>query len=212
MESLNNHLRSVSQPPHPAGGDPEGQNEGESAVTSNPAFNEASHLTVVDDIMYLKSMRRQVYVICRELSIPLLVVWLRCSLNLAQQRNADRAGKSHVAEVAIEKLWRAMEPPDAAFICDRNNLTVDVEGISPPGSIDVTSAAQRIIERAEEVMQSFYAAKMQLLKQQSKRKGQVVSTESFTGGGGEPNISIPVSKRLDDALRRVRTAVNVYLC
>ena len=93
-------------------------------ATANDS-DEFPGLILVDDIMYLRSMRREVYVIARDCNIPIIVVWVNTPLEVALQRNSQRSGKQHIEEQTIIKIHAALEPPDAQHICDRVHIVID---------------------------------------------------------------------------------------
>ena len=47
-------------------------------------------LIIVDDIMYLRSMRRELYVITRDHGVPLVIVWMKSCLDVCLARNRSR--------------------------------------------------------------------------------------------------------------------------
>jgi tRNA uridine 5-carbamoylmethylation protein Kti12 len=85
-------------------------------------------LVVVDDLMYLRSMRREVYVLCRDRGAPLLVVWLKTDLEIALERNSHRMGRQRIDAATVRRIATNLQPPDPAFIFDRNNIVVDGNG------------------------------------------------------------------------------------
>lgn len=81
-------------------------------------------IVIVDDIMYLRSMRREIYVLARDRDIPLLVVWVNTSPEIAQQRNTTRDHNTRVSEESMTRIISDFEVPDSTAVCDRYNLTV----------------------------------------------------------------------------------------
>ena len=84
-------------------------------------------ILVVDDIMYLRSMRREVYVIARDHSVPFISVWVKASLETALARNMLRMGKEYIDEITIWKIHAELEPPNPVMIFDRHSITIDGE-------------------------------------------------------------------------------------
>ena len=104
-------------------------------------------MIIVDDIMYLRSMRRELYVITRDQGIPLVTVWIKASLELCLDRNqkrktmcsgidsvdgppcnGDEAAYHHnkvVTDGTILRLYDAFEEPSSEFIFDRHHIVVD---------------------------------------------------------------------------------------
>ena len=93
-------------------------------ATANDS-DEFPGLILVDDIMYLRSMRREVYVIARDSNIPIIVVWVNTPLEVALERNSQRSGKQRIEEQTITKIHAALEPPDSQHICDRVHIIID---------------------------------------------------------------------------------------
>lgn len=94
-------------------------------VSTTAESNGFPGLILVDDIMYLRSMRREVYVVAREKNIPIIVVWINTPLEVALQRNSQRVGMQHIDEETITKIHNSLEPPDSQRICDRNHVIID---------------------------------------------------------------------------------------
>lgn len=67
-------------------------------------------ILVVDDIMYLASMRRELYVIARNCDATLLCVHINASLATSQARNNRRSGRARLRDNVVEKLHLCFEP------------------------------------------------------------------------------------------------------
>ena len=81
---------------------------------------------IVDDIMYLRSMRRQVYNLVRDhADCALLTVHVTCDFDLAQQRNQSRVGIERVAEASFDNVVQHFQPPTSKHICDRQLLVLE---------------------------------------------------------------------------------------
>lgn len=81
---------------------------------------------VVDDIMYLHSMRREVYVAARDAGADhLLLVHAETTLDLALTRNATRSESTRVEEDAIHRMHDRFEKPNGKRVQERIHLTVD---------------------------------------------------------------------------------------
>jgi len=79
-------------------------------------------LVVVDDIMYLRSMRRQVYVLARNMGIPMLTVSVSVGLDTAISRNSERSIPVKVE--SLRKIYESFQIPDPKFIFDRNHISI----------------------------------------------------------------------------------------
>lgn len=85
-----------------------------------------SKLLIVDDIMYLRSMRREVYKLARQYSIPLLTIWVDTSMDIALYRNGTRQGRQRIPDETIEKIHSRFEAPSTTgSIVDRYCMTID---------------------------------------------------------------------------------------
>jgi len=80
---------------------------------------------VVDDIMYLCSMRREVYVIARNSGLSIIVVWVNTELEEALRRNGQRDGAARIDDGTVRKIHEQLEPPNVKHICDRHSITID---------------------------------------------------------------------------------------
>jgi tRNA uridine 5-carbamoylmethylation protein Kti12 len=84
-----------------------------------------ARVIIVDDVMEYGSMRREVYTRARDAKAHYIVVWVRCDLAVALQRDASRVGAAHIGESVIRKIASRFEPMDPKDIWDRNFLEVD---------------------------------------------------------------------------------------
>lgn len=53
---------------------------------------------ILDDLFHLHSMRREIYVICRDAGIPLASIYLHIHPDVARERNALRSGRTRVSD------------------------------------------------------------------------------------------------------------------
>jgi tRNA uridine 5-carbamoylmethylation protein Kti12 len=89
--------------------------------------NKVSKIIIVDDIMYLRSMRRQIYCIARDHTCKLLTIFIDTVPNIARSRNSRRTEKDRVDDEAMEKIISRFERPNHEFICDRNHLVISLD-------------------------------------------------------------------------------------
>jgi tRNA uridine 5-carbamoylmethylation protein Kti12 len=75
---------------------------------------------IIDDNMYLKSMRREVYVMARDNNTKLLCIWIDSSLENSIRRNNERTGKDKILEESIFRIHKLFEPPDTTYVADRH--------------------------------------------------------------------------------------------
>jgi len=96
-------------------------------------------VVVVDDIMYLKSMRREVYVLGRKRGVPVVVVSVVVSLPTALARNAQRDPARRVTDAAIVRIHARFEPP-SDHTADRFRIIIDNNDGCEPISAQVRRA------------------------------------------------------------------------
>ena len=86
--------------------------------------NELPSLLLIDDIMYLRSMRRQIFVIARTAKIPILtiVVVVDKEIAIIRNRKYNINNKNIIPDETITKLYNKFEIPDEKYIFDRNNI------------------------------------------------------------------------------------------
>ena len=117
-------------------------------------------LIIVDDIMYLRSMRRELYVITRDHGVPLVTVWMKSCLDVCLARNRSRNARIStssddntstscridrhntesihsidrnvklVTDDTILRIHGAFEEPTSEFIFDRYHIVVDSDSNS----------------------------------------------------------------------------------
>jgi tRNA uridine 5-carbamoylmethylation protein Kti12 len=81
---------------------------------------------IVDDIMYLHSMRRAIYVICRDLSVHhLMIVRVVADLELAMSRNSSRPDSRRISDETIRKIFSRFEEPNRSLVHERLNFVID---------------------------------------------------------------------------------------
>jgi tRNA uridine 5-carbamoylmethylation protein Kti12 len=93
-------------------------------------------LIIVDDNMYLRSMRREVYRIVRDASNPaaLCVIWINTPITIAWERNEKRQEREEltininlqqfIPKESFDRMVQSFEPPHPQHICDRTYLIV----------------------------------------------------------------------------------------
>jgi tRNA uridine 5-carbamoylmethylation protein Kti12 len=99
--------------------------EGASGDASLISREIAARVIIVDDVMEYGSMRREVYTRARNAMAHYIVVWVRCDLIVALQRDAAREGAAHIGESVIRKIADRFEPMNMKDIWDRNFIEID---------------------------------------------------------------------------------------
>ena len=89
----------------------------QSHFTSDVITNK-SLLVVIDDNFHLKSMRREIFRSCQEVSadhkstIGFVTLFVSTPLEVCIERNKQRQGKHRVPDAVIQKMAAIIEPPD----------------------------------------------------------------------------------------------------
>lgn len=95
-------------------------------LMQQPALDGLHKLVIVDDIMYLHSMRRAIYVKARDLDVPnLFVVRVSADYSTARTRNSLRPHSKRVAEETLRKIFNRFEEPNISLVHERNSFVVD---------------------------------------------------------------------------------------
>ena len=81
---------------------------------------------IVDDIMYLHSMRRAVYVSTRDLDVHhLLIVRVTADLPIALARNSLRVESKRMSDETVKKIFNNFEEPNSSNVHEKFSLCVD---------------------------------------------------------------------------------------
>ena len=103
-------------------------------ITSSTAAvdksNGVSHLNhtviIVDDIMYLHSMRRAVYVATRDLLVrSLITVRVTANLTASLSRNSLREDSRRMSDETVTRIYNQFEELNASLVHERVSTTVD---------------------------------------------------------------------------------------
>lgn len=98
-------------------------------IISEQANNDLLSITIIDDLMQLRSMRREIYVMTRDTESGLLVVWVDTTIDVAITRNNCRQGKERINPESIQRIHAQLQPPDSSFIFDRAHIVVNGDSI-----------------------------------------------------------------------------------
>lgn len=113
----------------------------------------ADKIVIVDDIMYLHSMRREIYTIARDNGYILLIVCVKAELDVCLSRNSLRPVNQRVASQAIENIFAKFEFPNSTLVCDRYNVIVhsdDSTNWKEEAANRVTSTALELLRKNKE--------------------------------------------------------------
>lgn len=132
----------------------ESRKKGLDAITSLLDQNKPPTSIVVDDIMYLTSMRHEVYKLCRDRLVPLVVVHLNVSLEECLASNRERSVDKQIDEEAIERIFSRFESPQTSSICDRLHYTLEGRPLDNERSaLDVMQKMrERVVERRNQLV------------------------------------------------------------
>ena len=164
----------------------------ESELQSCLASGKAQKFTViVDDIMYLRSMRRQLYVLGRQHAVPLAVVWVQTSLPTALARNAAREAGRRIPEATIAKLHEHFEPPSRLHSADRLSFVLPNEA-----AVDVEGSEALVRDKVRDLL-------AQLEPQAELRRAELVQLMASMSAAAVEVVSGQAQHELDLALRRL---------
>ncbi len=85
---------------------------------------ECHHVIVIDDNMYLKSMRREIYVVARQARALLVTIWCQASITICRDRNQCR-DVDRVLQESFDRIAANFEEPNPKHIFDRHLAIVD---------------------------------------------------------------------------------------
>lgn len=81
---------------------------------------------ILDDIMYLRSMRHQIYTLTQQHDVPLIVFHLDVNLETALSRNESRTERLQINVATIRAIHDNFEPPDGyKDTCDKISFRID---------------------------------------------------------------------------------------
>lgn len=100
------------------------------ALIQQPTPTGLHKLIIVDDIMYLHSMRRAIYVIARDLEVHhFFVVRVVADYSTALTRNSIRPDSKRVSEETLLKIFNYFEEPNNSLVHERNSFIVDTASV-----------------------------------------------------------------------------------
>jgi tRNA uridine 5-carbamoylmethylation protein Kti12 len=120
-------------------------------------------VVVVDDIMYLRSMRRELYTLSRDHGSVLLCVNVSCPLEVARARNRAREEAQQeirqpkIPDDVLERLHKEFEPLCEKCTSERYSLVID-NGIN--GEDDVEGSLDKIVTAIHNARAEFKAARV----------------------------------------------------
>jgi tRNA uridine 5-carbamoylmethylation protein Kti12 len=143
---------------------------------------------VVDDLMYLSSMRHEVFKVARDVQVPMVVIWIKTDLGTCLERNEKRTEDNKIAPETVRRIHASFEPPNKSNICDRINYTVSGED-EDNSFVDAVGAIEAQIgsllqERRDE-----------MIADKAKAEAAVAVADVSTSTSG--------ASALDDRLRKV---------
>jgi tRNA uridine 5-carbamoylmethylation protein Kti12 len=99
----------------------------ENALDALNGLLSASNIVIVDDIMYLRSMRKRVYALGRIANCMSICIHLKVSLETACLRNNARSDECRVDNNTLLSIYNNIEPCNAAHVCDRYHHEYNTE-------------------------------------------------------------------------------------
>ena len=102
-------------------------------TSSTPAVDKSNGVSypnhtviIVDDIMYLHSMRRAVYVATRDLLVrSLITVRVTANLSASLSRNSLREDSRRMSDETVTRIYNQFEELNASLVHERVSTTVD---------------------------------------------------------------------------------------
>lgn len=96
------------------------------STSADPGSVSLGHAIIVDDLNYLRSMRREIYVIGRDRYWATIVLWINTPLKVALERNNMRCQEEIIDESSICKVAEDFEEPEQSrFIFEKLWYMVD---------------------------------------------------------------------------------------
>jgi tRNA uridine 5-carbamoylmethylation protein Kti12 len=95
---------------------------------NNEKENFINDAIIIDDIMYLKSMRKKIFALfnCSNEKNTMLTIYIKANLQTALIRNSSRDGNNKLENKTIENIYNSFESPiDSKFFFDKNSICVE---------------------------------------------------------------------------------------
>ena len=156
-------------------------------------------VVVVDDIMYLKSMRREVYVLGRMRCVPVVVITVSTELSTALARNALRDPHQRVDEASILRISERFEAPSPRA-ADRLHFVIDNNcGI---GAAEGSGEFDALVEVIHGIVQQLPP----LLAQRAAELAALAAAQAQSNATGEAKAK-SVLQEFDLALRTITASI-----
>lgn len=98
-------------------------------ISNEHGLGDMNSILIVDDLNYLKSMRRELYALARDHLWSCLTIYVRVKLETAILRNRSRESAAKVAEATIHRMFNCIESPeDSNCMADKCSFIIDGEG------------------------------------------------------------------------------------
>ena len=92
----------------------------------NSSSSSCDTVILVDDIMYLHTMRREMYVLARDYGAHhILIVHVTADIEVALARNALRDVSTKVEEESIRRMFDRFEPPNHKLTHEKHVVHID---------------------------------------------------------------------------------------
>lgn len=166
---------------------------------------------VVDDLMYLSSMRHEVYRLTRDLMIPMAVVWINTSLETALERNSKRCTEAVIDPDTIQRIHDSFEAPNPTSICDRVSDIITEEEERARG---IGSCAERI---NASIWDRLSGRKAELIENRGKEEAVMVSKRESGASGPsqahdlDQNLRNIVSSTMKNCAPEAKRALSEHL-
>lgn len=146
---------------------------------------------VVDDLMYLSSMRHGMYQLARNSMVPMAVVWMNTSLETSLERNSRRGAETMIDPDVIRQIHESFEAPNPASICDRVSYVVAEDE-------ELEKGIEFCVERVNQsIWERLSLRKAELLESRDRDQAVEASKRESAVAGASP------INDLDQRLRRI---------
>lgn len=181
----------------------------------NNNVNNVNNVIIVDDIMHLKSMRREVYTITRDYSnnASFLIVSLKENMTLetAFSRNASRPKEKQVPDSTIERLFNQFEFPGKVIVSSNSTSklkTFPWEKVV----VSVDYSSEESTEASlESVMEHLPAARQQTHYLRDLHRSILDSKKSLARNGSDNNTSNTSNKNNMSIMHMIDIAIRTEI-
>jgi O-phosphoseryl-tRNA(Sec) kinase len=143
-------------------------------------MDEGAEVVVVDDNMYYKSMRKQIYRLCCEKKVKFVQVLLDVNVETCVARNSLRTGAAKIPEEIVRRMETRLERPtgkkwDVALVVEENVGEVEVVQKLLSRAMECRKVEKK--EKEQETQTSKHQADLLMRKEISRRVEEADGSE-----------------------------------